>query len=157
MTGMVRIFIAVLSVTLPLASIAADSADPTAGPREAVQSFYAAFKEGFTKSAEFATDDWNHINPFGGRTHNKKEVLAEVREVHSTFLKGTSETLNKLDVRLASSDVAVVTTISTISPFTAPDGSKHVNERYIRTFVVVRRGGRWLVMQDQNTVMSPAQ
>jgi hypothetical protein len=35
--------------------------------REAVQSFYAAFnKHGFDNAEKFTTEDWNHINPFGG-------------------------------------------------------------------------------------------
>jgi uncharacterized protein (TIGR02246 family) len=36
--------------------------------------------------------------------------------------------------------------------FTTPDGKKHENDRNIRTFVVVRRDGKWLIMQDQNTI-----
>lgn len=33
-----------------------------------------------------------------------------------------------------------------------PDGKKHENDRNIRTFLVVRRGGKRLIMQDQNTI-----
>jgi hypothetical protein len=36
--------------------------------------------------------------------------------------------------------------------FTTPDGKKHENDRQIRTFVVVKRGAKWLIMQDQNTI-----
>jgi hypothetical protein len=31
---------------------------------------------------------------------------------------------------------------------------KHENERHIRTFVLVRRNDRWLIMQDQNTAVA---
>ena len=126
-----------------------------AGPRKPVESFYSAFNEGFTHAADFATEDWTHINPYGGWTRGRDNVLKEVREVHSTFLKSVTEAIGDVEVRFANPDVAVVTVTSTMSTFTTPDGITHQNERHIRTFVVVRRGKRWLVMQDQNTTISP--
>ena len=124
--------------------------------RQAVQSFHAAFnRHDFKGAEEYTTEDWNHINPFGGWTRGRDAVLKELREVHSTFLKGVSATVEDLSVRFASRDVAVVTVINRSSTFTTPDGVKHENERSIRTFVVVKRSGRWLIMQDQNTFMSP--
>jgi hypothetical protein len=44
--------------------------------------------------------------------------------------------------------------VSISSPFTAPDGTSHHLERGIRTFVVVKRAGRWLIMQDHNTTVA---
>lgn len=120
--------------------------------RQAVQSFHAAFNEhDFRSAEEYTTEDWNHINPFGGWTRGRDAVLKELREVHSTFLKGVSATVEDTSVKFASRDVAVVTVTSRSSTFTTPDGVKHENERSIRTFVVVKRSGRWLIMQDQNT------
>ena len=49
--------------------------------------------------------------------------------------------------------MAVVTVTSRMSTFTTPDRVRHENERHIRTFVVVKRSDRWLIMQDQNTVI----
>jgi len=122
--------------------------------RQAVQTFYDAFNaHGFGRAAEYTTEDWNHINPFGGRTHGREAVLKELNEVHSTFLKGVSDRIEEMDVRFATPDVAVVTVTSQMSTFTTPDGIKHENERHVRTFVVVRRSGRWLIMQDQNTII----
>jgi uncharacterized protein (TIGR02246 family) len=122
--------------------------------RLAVQSFYDAFNShGFGRAAEYTTEDWNHINPFGGRARGRDAVLKELNEVHATFLKGVSDTIESMDVRFATPDVAVVTVTSRMSTFTTPDGVKRENERPIRTFVVVKRSGRWLIMQDQNTLI----
>ena len=119
-----------------------------------MQTFYDAFNaHGFGRAAEYTTEDWNHINPFGGRTRGREAVLKELTEVHSTFLKGVSDRIEEMDVRFATADVAVVTVISHMSTFTTPDGIKHENERHVRTFVVVKRTGRWLIMQDQNTLV----
>jgi uncharacterized protein (TIGR02246 family) len=75
--------------------------------------------------------------------------------VHSTFLKGVSDTVEDMSVRFAAPDVAVVTVTSRMSTFTTPDRVRHENERHIRTFVVVKRSDRWLIMLDQNTVIGP--
>ena len=121
--------------------------------RQVVQSFYDAFNShDFGRVQEFTTEDWNHINPLGGWTRGRDAVLKELKAVHSTFLKGVSDTVEQMSIRFAASDVAVVTVASRVSTFTTPDGVKHENEQSIRTFVVVRRGGRWLIMQDQNTL-----
>ena len=123
--------------------------------REVVQSFYAAFNShGWKHAPAYATEDWNHINPGGGWTRGRDAVLKELEEVHSTFLKGVSDTIEEMVVRFASADIAVVTVTSRMSTFTMPDGVRHENEQHIRTFVVVRRNDRWLIMQDQNTVVA---
>lgn len=69
---------------------------------------------------------------------------------HQSFLKGTTDSM---DIRFATSDVAVGTVVSVGIGFTSPDGVKHKPGRAIRTFVVVRRGKRWQIMQDQNTLI----
>ncbi len=121
--------------------------------RRAVQSFYDAFNShDFERVPEFTTDDWTHINPLGGWTRGRKAVVEELKEVHSTFLKGVTDTVEQISIRFATPDVAVVTVPSKVTTYTTPDGVKHENERQIRTFVVVKRGGKWLIMQDQNTI-----
>ena len=132
---------------------AALSADREAAVRTAIQSFYKAFDDGFVGPADYATEDWNHINPLGGRDRGREATLKTVREVHQTFLKGTTETIENMDIRFADQNVAVGTVTSIGSPFTSPDGVKHSAGRFIRTFVVVNRGGRWLIMQDHNTMV----
>jgi uncharacterized protein (TIGR02246 family) len=131
-------------------------ADVETNVRTAIQSFYKAFDEGFTGPINFAADDWSHINPNGGRTRSRDETLKEVRSVHQSFLKGTTDRIENMDVRFASPTVAVGTVTSIMSAFTTPDGVKHGAERHIRTFVLVKRGDRWLIMQDQNTTVLKA-
>ena len=123
--------------------------------RQTVESFYEAFNmHSFNNAENFATEDWNHINPFGGRTRGREAVLRELKEVHSTFLKGVTDDIEDMDVRFAGADAAVVTVTSRMATFITPDGVKHENEKHIRTFVVVTRKGRWAIMQDQNTLVA---
>ena len=146
--------VAVFLLSLPALAIA-QTPSREKQVRQAVQSFYDAFNaHGFGNAQKYTTEDWNHINPFGGRTRGREAVLKELNEVHSTFLKGVSDTIEDMDVRFAAPDAAVVTVTSRMSTYITPDGVKHENERHIRTFVVVKRSGRWLIMQDQNTIIA---
>jgi uncharacterized protein (TIGR02246 family) len=149
------LILAMVILAMPVA-VPAQTPNAETSVRQTVEAFYAAFNShGFGHAAEFTTDDWNHINPYGGRTHGRAEVLKELHEVHGTFLSGVSDNIEKLDVRFAGKDAAVATVLSRMSTFTSPDGIRHVNEPHIRTFVLARRGTRWLIMQDQNTVVMP--
>ena len=99
---------------------------------------------------------WHHINPYGGVDPGLEATLKTVREVHTTFLKGVTDTPEDIQIRFASRDVALATVVSDVSAFTGPDGVAQAPHKNVRTFVVVRRGDRWLIMQDHNTnVASP--
>lgn len=132
------------------------AADKEAEVRSTIEAFYKAFNDGFTKPADYAAEDWNHIDPLGGRHRGREAVLKAVREVHQSFLKGATDTIESMDIRFATPDVAVGTVVSLGSAVTTPDGVKHGPGRAIRTFVVVRRDGRWLIMQDHNTFIQDA-
>jgi len=141
-------------LALNLVSGVAHPDDKEVEVRATIQKFYSSFNEGFTGPADYVTEDWNHINPTGGRTQGREAVLKRVREVHQTFLKGAKETIASMDVRFAADGVAVGTVISVSSPFASPDGTKHDVQRGIRTFVIVKRGDRWLIMQDHSTTIT---
>jgi uncharacterized protein (TIGR02246 family) len=126
--------------------------------REVIKSFYADFNShGWAHAVNYTTEDWVHINPLGGATHGRGAVIKELEEVHSTFLNGVSDTIQDISMSFATAEVAIVTVISQMSTFTTPDDVKHENERHIRTFVVVQRNDRWLIMQDQNTTVARLQ
>jgi uncharacterized protein (TIGR02246 family) len=118
--------------------------------RQAVQSFYNTFNaHDWDRATEFTTKDWTHLDLGGGWTRGREAVLKQLKQVHATFLKGVTVTPEEMEVRFATPEVAVVTVPSKVrGTFTTPDGLTHENERQIRTFVVVKRGSRWLIMQD---------
>jgi uncharacterized protein (TIGR02246 family) len=145
-----------LSITVVLPAIANDHAGE-ADVRRVVLAFYSSFNNGFRDAADFATEEWSHIGPTGSLIVGRDNVLKEVREVHSTFLKGVSDTVDKIQVTFAQNQTAVVTVSSVMSTFVTPDGMRHENERHIRTFVVVKRQMRWLILQDQNTAVTGKQ
>jgi uncharacterized protein (TIGR02246 family) len=144
----ITIVMAVLVLGVPSVT---QSQNQEAAVQTTIRAFYKAFNDGFVGPADYAAEDWNHINPFGGRKSGRDATLKEVREVHQSFLKGDTLTIENMDIRFATPDVAVGTVVSLGGAFTTPDGVKHEPGRSIQTFVVVRRDGRWQIMQDQNT------
>ena len=138
----------------PRPNALAGQSEDEAQVRQSVEAFYKAFNShSFDRAPEFTTDDWNHINPNGGWTRGRDAVLAELKRVHSSFLKDVSDTMESLSVRFASGDVAVAIVTSRVGTYYTPNGTKHENERQRRCFIVIRRSDRWLIMQDQNTVI----
>ena len=57
-----RVIGIVVLMLVPSILFAADVDDV----RQVVQKFYTAYDEGFVKPVDFATEDWYHINPYGG-------------------------------------------------------------------------------------------
>ena len=123
--------------------------------REVVNSWFAAFNSNTFDSwaPDFATEDWNFITPAGPWLQGRANVLANLRLVLSTFLHGVTDTVEDMAVRFATCDVAVVTTTSRLTTYTTPDGVQHVTEQQRKTFVLVKRSGQWLVMQQQLTIV----
>jgi uncharacterized protein (TIGR02246 family) len=123
--------------------------------RATIGQFYLAFNaHDFASIVKYTTEDWVHIAPVGLVRRGRTAVLQALDQAHSSFLKGVTDTPETMEVRFATPDVAVVTVPSRMSTFTSPDGVTHENEGRIRTFVVVKRLDRWLIMQDHNTVRS---
>ena len=124
--------------------------------REVVKSFVTDYNNGDFKNApSYTTDDWVHINPGGGITRGRDEVLKEVRAIHKTILKGVSITIDSMTVRFVTYDVALVNAIHTSDSYVTPEGGlKHENERQMKTYLVVKHNGKWLLALDQNTIIS---
>ena len=82
--------------------------------REVVKSFVTDYNSGdFKNVLSYTTDDWLHINPGGGITRGRDEVLKEVRAIHKTMLKGVSITIDSMTVRFVTHEVALVNAIHT--------------------------------------------
>jgi uncharacterized protein (TIGR02246 family) len=124
--------------------------------REVVKAFVTDYNNGGFKNApSYTTDDWVHINPGGGVTRGRDEVLKEVKAIHKTMLKGVSITIDNMTVHFVTHDVALVNAIHTSDCYVTPeDGLKHENERQMKTYVLVRHDGKWLLALDQNTIIS---
>ena len=120
-----------------------------------VKSFVKDYNMGDFKNAPFyTTSDWVHINPGGGITRGREDVLKEVRAIHQTMLKGISLSIDTMTTRFVTADVAIVNAVHTSGTYITPeDGIKHANEKQMKTYVVVKQKGKWLLTLDQNTII----
>ena len=122
--------------------------------KKVIISFQDDFNDGSFKNAEqYTTEDWVHINPLGGIDKGQKDVLKVVREVHKTFLKGVTMNMTQLSMRFITQDAVIADVVHNVSNYTTPDGTKHENERHVKTYVVVRKKGKWLLTHDHNTIV----
>ena len=134
---------------------AARGADDEQPVREVVKSFVTDYNNGDFKNApSYTTDDWVHINPGGGITRGRDEVLKEVRAIHKTMLRGVLIMTESMTVHFVTHDVALVNAIHKSDSYITPeDGMKHENERQMKTYVVVKHNEKWLLALDQNTII----
>lgn len=124
--------------------------------RKVVESFVNDYNNGDFKNAPtYTTDDWMHINPGGGVTRGRDAVLKEVRAIHQTMLRGIKITIDTLEIRFVTYNVAIVNATHTSDTYVSPeDGIKHENEKQVKTYIVVKQKGKWLLTLDQNTILS---
>jgi uncharacterized protein (TIGR02246 family) len=142
-----------LTIFLAFAGIA-QNAEKEQSVNEVILSFQADFNNGsFKNAATYTTQNWEHINPGGGITKGRNAVLKEVKAVHQTFLKGVTMTIEVISIRFITPDVAIADVVHKISIYEMPKGVKHKNERQRKTYVVVKQNGKWLLTQDQNTII----
>jgi uncharacterized protein (TIGR02246 family) len=122
--------------------------------KKVILSFQEDFNDGTFKNADnYTTSDWVHINPFGGVSRGRDEVLKGVRRVHQSFLKGVSLSINSMTLKFINSETAIVDVLYKISAYELPKGVKHENEGRAKTYVVVKQSGKWLLTHDQNTIV----
>jgi uncharacterized protein (TIGR02246 family) len=123
--------------------------------KKVIHAFQDDFNDGsFKNAASYTTSDWEHLNPGGGITKGRDEVLKEVRDVHQSILKGVSMTIQSMSIRFITPDVAIADVIHKVSDFEFPAGVKHKNELNLKTYVVVKQKGKWLLTHDQNTTVA---
>lgn len=122
---------------------------------EVVKSFVNDYNIGDFKNAPFyTTTDWVHINPGGGISRGRENVLKEVRAVHQTMLKGCRISIDTLTTHFVTAEVAIINAVHTSDTYITPeDGIKHENEKQMKTYVVVLQKGKWLLSLDQNTII----
>lgn len=122
--------------------------------RKIVVAFQEDFNEGSFKNAyDYTTTEWEHVNPLGGITKGREEVLKEVRQVHQTFLKGVTTTIESMTIRFLTADVAIANVIHKGSSFETPDGVKHENPMSFKTYIIVKQKNKWLLTHDQATAI----
>jgi uncharacterized protein (TIGR02246 family) len=143
-----------VSLTLYSCSGKASSQADEEAVMKIVLDFQEDFNEGsFQKAETYTTNDWIHIHPGGGMDIGREPVLRTVREVHQSFLKGITMTTDSMQVRFIRPDVALVIAYHTIDDYVTPDNVMHVNQQNIKSYIIIKEDGKWLMAFDHNTIV----
>ena len=122
--------------------------------KNVVLAYQDDYNDGGFKNVElYTTKDWEHINPIGGITKGRDEVMKELRPLCQTILKGVSLTVESITVRFLSPTVAIANVVHKCSDYEFPAGVKHQNERHMKTYIIVKKQSKWLLTLDQNTII----
>ena len=89
-----------LTAILSLTSCSSAPNDREAKVRAVVAEFYRNFDEGFADPADYATQDWYHISPYGSIDKGRDSTMKDDREVHQTFLKVTKDRIRNIEYSL---------------------------------------------------------
>jgi hypothetical protein len=129
------------------ASANTEPMDPAYAP---VAAYLAAFNaHSFGHTADFATEDWNLINPTGVWSRNRAAAVASEEMLSEVILKGVTLTGLNTSLAYVSSDVAVITLTSRFNNFMFPDEALERS-----TFVTVQRDGKWWLHHTQVTTIA---
>ena len=110
---------------------------------------------GFKNAGSYAAKDWEHINPIGGITRGRDEVLKELQPLVQTLLPGVTLSLESITIRFLNPSVAIANVVHKSSDYEFPTGVKHHNELHMKTYIIVKRQNKWLLTLDQNTIIVP--
>ena len=134
----------------------AQSSDDEQSVKKVVFAYQDDYNDGRFKNVElYTTKDWEHINPIGGITKGRDEVMKELRPLCQTILKGVSLTVESITIRFLSPTVAIANVVHKCSDYEFPQGVKHQNERHRKTYIIVKNKNKWLLTLDQNTIIVP--
>jgi uncharacterized protein (TIGR02246 family) len=122
-----------------------------------IDSFYNGFRtDNFRDMSGYTTADINYIAPPGSWFKGRKQLQDSIQAVHEGMLKNTPVAVETMTLRFITPGVAIVNLIDKMGAFYPPDGvNRGTNKvdglRTMRTMVLVKQKGKWLLAQNQST------
>ena len=153
LSAIIAVTIAILVSFKPNTSFGQKSQDEQL-VKNVVLAYQDDYNDGGFKNVEsYTTIDWEHINPIGGITKGRDEVMKELRPLCQTILKGVSLSVESITIRFLSPTVAIANVVHKCSDYEFPQGVRHQNERHMKTYIIVKKQNKWLLTLDQNTII----
>jgi len=151
-----RAFLLIIAIIVLSNSSFGQSSNDEQLVKNVVLAYQDDYNDGGFKNVEsYTTKDWEHINPIGGITKGRDEVMKELRPLCQTILKGVTLGVESVTIRFLSPTVAIANVVHTCSDYEFPKGVKHHDERHMKTYIMVKRQNRWLLTLDQNDIIIP--
>jgi ketosteroid isomerase-like protein len=124
------------------------SKDPPAAYVPVAACMAALNAHSLDNAADFASEDWNFINPKGVWSKGRDASVATLNQLEAGVLKDVTFSIERVSIDYASSDVALVT-MTTLAANYVPDEALERG-----TYVVVKQNGTWLIFESQITTVT---
>jgi ketosteroid isomerase-like protein len=116
---------------------------------EPVAAYTAALNaHSFANAEQFATEDWNLINPKGVWSRGRDATVANLTQLEHGILKDATFQVERASISYASGEVALITMTSLAHDYVPDEALERV------TFIVVKHADIWLLFQTQITTVS---
>lgn len=126
--------------------------------RKAIEAIAAGFQDAWNqhdvdKLASLVAEDVDFVTVVGARGWEKgrKEFKEGHAEVHKTMFKDSVMKVHKTHVKFIRPDIAIAHVLWETNGDTVPDRKPGDRREGIFTWVVEKRGGKWLILASQNT------
>ena len=139
-------------------ALASEAASPfnVRTPEEVPDGFAVAWNRHDMKAlAGLFADRADFVNVIGLHWRGRGEIERAHAEIHATRMKDSRLTILARTARPLRADVAIVHADWELAGDTGIEGKPLPPRRGVLSFVVAKRGGRWLVESAQNTDVVP--
>ena len=122
-----------------------------------VDSFYYSYmRDDFSNMSAYVTDDINYIASSGEWFKDRKQLQDSISKLYEHLAMNTPVSIDTMSVRFVTNDVAIVNLVEKTG-FYPGAMTREANElpgtRIARTMVMVKQNGKWLLAQNQSTLM----
>jgi uncharacterized protein (TIGR02246 family) len=126
--------------------------------KEAVNAAVTSFLDSWNSHSfqdlpKYTSEDFIYSNPRGAIMKGRIEAQKQLQNMHDGVFKGTPLTEQTREVRMIAPDAAVVMVTAIMG---AAPAEQIEEQKQLRTFVLARQNGKWLLTTLQTTTILPA-
>jgi uncharacterized protein (TIGR02246 family) len=101
-------------------------------------------------ASEFA-EDADFVNVAGAWWKGRAEIEQKHAAVHATVFRESTLSIDELDIRFLTPEVAVAHVLTSLVGQKTPEGAPVPPRKALLTQVLQKRNGKWMIVASQNT------
>jgi uncharacterized protein (TIGR02246 family) len=137
------------------ASSADQNSDQTA-VRQTVMGLQEAWNRHDMKAfASLFAEDADFVNVAGAWWKGRAEIEQKHRAVHETIFRDSTLSIEEVDIRFLTPDVAIAHVLTALVGQKTPDGTVVPPRRALLTQVLQKQSGKWMIVASHNTDVRP--
>ena len=138
------------------AASAADQNSDQAAIRQTVMGLQDAWNRHDMKAfANLFAEDADFVNVAGAWWKGRAEIEEKHRAVHATIFRDSTLSIEEVDVRFLTPDIAIAHVFTVLVGQKMPDGTAVPPRRALLTQVLQKQSEKWMIVASQNTDVRP--